>query len=146
MKNYVIVPLEEKYIDDVFLIEKTFFDVENKDVIKNTLSSDTLNYYVLLNEQKNVVGFYECSIVLDEAELFDIAVDKSYQGCGLSKIMIDHLLSVCKEKSVRTIFLEVNTNNIKAINLYTKYGFKEYSLRKNYYGDSDAILMKLDLI
>ena len=26
------------------------------------------------------------------------------------------------------------------------FGFKEYSLRKNYYGDSDAILMKLDLI
>jgi ribosomal protein S18 acetylase RimI-like enzyme len=39
----------------------------------------------------------------------------------------------------------VNTNNIKAINLYTKFGFVEYSRRKNYYGDNDAILMKLDV-
>ena len=88
---------------------------------------------------------YISSIVLDEAELFDIAVDLSYQGKGLSKILMEHFMNICKEKQVRTIFLEVNTNNIKAINLYTKFGFVEYSRRKNYYGDNDAILMKLDV-
>ena len=44
-----------------------------------------------------------------------------------------------------TILLEVNTMNYKAISLYEKYGFKEYGTRKNYYGNSDAILMKKEL-
>lgn len=145
MSKYFIVPLEEKYIDDVFLIEKTFFDMDNMSVIKNTLLSDTLKYFVLLDEFEKVIGFYECSVVLDEAELFDIAVLENYQGYGLSKIMIEHFLNYCKDKGVRTIFLEVNTINTKAINLYKKYGFNEYSVRKNYYGDNDAILMKLEL-
>ena len=144
MENFKIVPLEMKYVDDVFLIEKTFFDLQNSSVIEDSLKSETLNYFVLLEGEK-VVGFYECSIVLDEAELFDIAVDLSYQGKGLSKFLMEHFMSICKEKQVRTIFLEVNTNNIKAINLYTKFGFVEYSRRKNYYGDNDAILMKLDV-
>jgi len=144
MENLKIVPLKMKYVDDVFLIEKTFFDLQNSSVIEDSLKSETLNYFVLLDGEK-VVGFYECSIVLDEAELFDIAVDLSYQGKGLSKILMEHFMNICKEKQVRTIFLEVNTNNIKAINLYTKFGFVEYSRRKNYYGDNDAILMKLDV-
>lgn len=145
MENYKIVPLEEKFVEDVFLIEKTFFDLKNSSVIRDSLSSETLDYFVLLDGE-NVIGFYECSVVLDEAELFDIAIDERYQGKALSKMLMEDLLNRCKEKQVRTIFLEVNTNNIKAINLYTKFGFKEYSRRKNYYGDNDAILMKLELV
>jgi ribosomal-protein-alanine N-acetyltransferase len=145
MENYKIVPLEEKFVEDVFLIEKTFFDLKNSSVIRDSLSSETLDYFVLLDGE-NVIGFYECSVVLDEAELFDIAIDERYQGKALSKMLMEDLLNRCKEKQVRTIFLEVNTNNIKAINLYTKFGFKEYSRRKIYYGDNDAILMKLELV
>ena len=145
MENYKIVPLENRFVEDVFLIEKTFFDLQNSSVIEDSLSSETLSYYVLLEDEK-VVGFYECSIVLDEAELFDIAVSLDYQGKGLSKFLMEHFMALCKEKQVRTIFLEVNTNNTKAINLYTKFGFVEYSRRKNYYGENDAILMKLEIL
>ena len=145
MENFRIEKLEEKYIEDVFLIEKTFFGLENSSVIESSLESETLDYYVLLDGEK-VVGFYECSIILDEAELFDIAVREEYQGKKLSNILMSHLIENCRHRNVRTIFLEVNINNTKAINLYDKFGFKEYSRRKNYYGDSDAILMRLELV
>lgn len=145
MENYRIERLEKKYIEDVFLLEKTFFGLENSSVIESSLSSETLDYYVLLEREK-VVGFYECSVVLDEAELFDIAVKEEYQGKKLSNVLMNHLIENCRHRQVRTIFLEVNINNIKAINLYAKFGFKEYSRRKNYYGDSDAVLMKLELV
>ncbi|MBE5755589.1 MAG: ribosomal-protein-alanine N-acetyltransferase [Clostridiales bacterium] len=145
MENFRIEKLEKKYIEDVFLIEKTFFGLENSSVIESSLESETLDYYVLL-EGRKVVGFYECSIILDEAELFDIALREEYQGKKLSNILMNHLIENCRHRNVRTIFLEVNINNTKAINLYDKFGFKEYSRRKNYYGDSDAILMKLELV
>ena len=144
-ENFEIVELEEKYVNDVFLIEKTFLGLNDSSAILNTLESETLKYFVLLDEKKRVVGFYECSIVLDEAELFDVAVIEEYQGKKLASKLMQHLINRCKEKNVRTIFLEVNTNNNKALGLYNKFGFSEYARRKNYYGDNDAILMKCEL-
>ena len=40
------------------------------------------------------------------------------------------------------IMLEVNENNIQAIKLYNKLGFKEISLRDRYYGEDTAIIME----
>ena len=67
---------------------------------------------------------------------------QDYQRCGYSNVLMEHLIAYCRDNNVSTIFLEVNRNNSKAISLYHKFGFVEYSVRKNYYGDNDAILMK----
>lgn len=130
-------------VENVFEIEKTFFDVTEKNSILGALKSDTLYYFVLKNENE-VVGFLECSIVLDEAELYEIAIKSEFQGKGFSNYLMHFFIDFCKDKNVKTIFLEVNTINSKAISLYKKFGFKEYSVRKNYYGNSDAILMRYD--
>ena len=58
---------------------------------------------------------------------------------------MNHFIELCKEQGCDTIFLEVNSINQKAINLYHKFGFVAYSKRQNYYGENDAILMKLSL-
>ena len=43
-----------------------------------------------------------------------------------------------------SIYLEVNKNNIKALNMYPKLNFKRVSIRKSYYTDGgDAINMQL---
>ena len=42
----------------------------------------------------------------------------------------------------KTITLEVSSKNEAAIALYKKSDFKEVGIRKNYYEDSDAIIMK----
>lgn len=141
MDNVIIKQLEIKMVDDVFQIEKTFFPVTNKDSILVSLNNEHLNYYVLFVGDK-IVGFLECSIVLDEAELYEIAIATEYQGKGYARLLMDFFVDVCNKKKIRTIFLEVNKNNSKAISLYNKFGFVEYYVRKNYYGDSDAILMK----
>ena len=47
------------------------------------------------------------------------------------------------KKNIKTIFLEVGQNNIAAINLYLKFGFEQYGIRKEYYKNKEnAILMK----
>ena len=45
----------------------------------------------------------------------------------------------CKDE---TITLEVSSTNIGALTLYKKCNFKEVGIRKKYYKDSDAIIMK----
>ena len=105
----------------------------------------TFCYFLLLNEDE-LYGFLECSISAPESELYDIAIDKKVQGNGYSKLLMDYYLDFLKTKKCDTVFLEVNNMNMKAINLYKKYGFCEYGQRKNYYGENqDAILMKLKI-
>lgn len=144
MDKTKIEKLKVEQVEDVFEIEKAFFDVTNSSSIEASLSSETLDYFVLKLDEK-IIGFLECSCVLDESELYEIAIKKEYQGKGYSKLLMDYFLSFCKDKKIKTIFLEVNTINNKAIALYEKFGFERYSVRKNYYGENDAILMKLDL-
>ena len=144
MGEFEIVKLTEKYVDDVFYIESELIGKCDKKSILNSINNDNLNYYVLLKNQE-VVGFFECLILPPEIELYDIAVASKFQGKGYSKLMMNYLLSLAKNTSSNTILLEVNSINYKAIGLYEKYGFKKYSERKNYYGNNDAILMRLDI-
>lgn len=143
MEKFRVEKLKKENVESVFQIEKTFFDVQNLDSIDASLNSETLQYFLLFVDE-NLVGFLECSIVLDEAELYEIAIDVKFQGKGYSKILMKFFLDFCENEKVRTIFLEVNKINSKAISLYQKFGFISYGERKKYYGDNDAILMKLE--
>ena len=141
MTKIRIEKLKKENIENVFEIEKTFFDVGSINSIENSFDSKTLEYFVLFLDEI-IVGFLECSVVLDEAELYEIAIKKDFQGKGLSKYLMEYFFEYLKQKNVRTVFLEVNKINSKAISLYQKCGFEAYGDRKNYYGDNDAILMK----
>ena len=46
------------------------------------------------------------------------------------------------EKTNKSITLEVNKNNIPALNLYKKFAFHEVAIRKGYYNGVDGILME----
>ena len=52
-----------------------------------------------------------------------IAVIDEKIGKGLGKIMMEKLISEAMSIKVNQIFLSVDNDNIKAINLYKKYGF-----------------------
>ena len=144
MGNFQIKELKRDLVDSLFFIEREFFDVKNIDSILSSLDSDRLHYFLLFLDEK-LIGFLEFSIVLDEVELYEIAICKEFQGKGYSNKLMDFLFSYCKEHNARTIFLEVNKNNTKAISLYNKFGFSQYSIRKKYYGEDDAILMKCSI-
>ena len=145
MENFVIEKMTEIDVEKVFQIENELLGTSSIETIKNTLKSKTTFYYVL-KVSGEVVGFFECLIISPEAELFDIAVRKNCQGKGYSKFLMDKFLELAKLAECETILLEVNSINNVAINLYEKYNFKKYGIRKNYYGENDAILMKLEMI
>ena len=144
MAGFRIEKLSTDYAQSVFEMENENLGTGDIESILKTIDNKNLNYYVLLSEGA-VVGFFECLILPPEIELYDIVVSKEFQGKGYSKIMMDFLLELAKENNVETILLEVNKMNNRAINLYLKYGFKEYAVREKYYGENDAILMRLEL-
>ena len=142
-ENLKIEKLKKEYIEDVLTIEQSLLGTGQREGIEKTLTGSNLEYFVLFENEK-IVGFFELSVIAPEAELFDIAVKKDSQGKGYASFMMQFLVEYLKEKQCDTIFLEVNKMNVKAVKLYEKFGFKTYAERKNYYGDNDAILMKLE--
>ena len=132
-------------VESVFEIEKSLIGTGSVEDIKKSIESDVLKYFVL-KQNDEVLGFFEMSYLPPEIELFDIAIDTKFQGKGYANLLMNFLIDFAKTKNCETIFLEVNRINKKAISLYNKFGFVEYAVRKNYYGENDAILMKLDLV
>ena len=130
----MIRKMEIKDADSVYRIEnQAFFEPwSKKSLLKELESNSFLSHYVYEYEGR-VVGFYIASHVLDEVEIFTIAVDSAYQKMGIGKAMLAHLIDISKKRNDKEIWLEVSTKNIAAINLYRKFDFKIMGIRKNYY-------------
>jgi len=97
---------------------------------------------VALAPQGEVAGYLCLQLVLDEAEILDVAVDGSRRGRGIGEVLVLSALAFCREKRVALLFLEVRVSNHAAISLYRRLGFRESGRRKCYYENGeDAMLM-----
>ena len=115
----------------------------NYDVLKEELLSDYSKYYTIENISSNeIVGFSGIKIILDEAELMNIVIKKTYRNLGFASKLLDFLISICIKNNITSMFLEVSENNIFAKHLYSKFEFKQISVRENYYNDLAGIIMK----
>lgn len=93
-------------------------------------------------EGETVAGFLILSILLDEGEILDLAVDPRFRGRGYGRLLVEHAIRVCVQKGVTALHLEVRANAVAALSLYRSLGFRESGLRKGYYEEGiDAILM-----
>lgn len=100
---------------------------------------------VVEDEGGQVVAYAVLLCVLDQAELANIAVDPEMRGKGFGGDLLDHLLSVARDRGVRSVFLEVRESNRVALGLYTTRGFEEVGVRKAYYESprEDARVLEL---
>ncbi|EEP92756.1 Ribosomal-protein-alanine acetyltransferase [Yersinia kristensenii ATCC 33638] len=96
-----------------------------------------------------MAGFAITQIVLDEATLFNIAIDPQYQRQGCGRLLLEHVIAQLETRNIVTLWLEVRASNSRAIALYESLGFNEVSVRRNYYpsadGREDAIMMALPM-
>lgn len=103
-------------------------------------------HYIVAVQDEDILGVGGISVVLDEANINNIAVrfDKRNNKIG-SKILLN-LIDISKLLNCSFITLEVNVKNLPAIKLYENFGFKNLGIRKNYYnGQTDAYIMKLEV-
>lgn len=118
---------------------------------ENTFASNQgeryLNYQLMA--EGKMAAFAITQIVLDEATLFNIAVDPAFQRRGLGRELLEHLIDELEKRGVVTLWLEVRASNLAAIALYEQLGFNEATIRRNYYptvdGREDAIIMALPI-
>ena len=116
---------------------------------ENTFASNQGERFInlRLDADGKMVAFAITQVVLDEASLFNIAVDPDFQRRGYGRQLLQHLIDELIKRNVLTLWLEVRASNLPAIALYEQLGFNQVSRRPNYYptasGREDAILMAL---
>ncbi|GHF88202.1 ribosomal-protein-alanine N-acetyltransferase [Amycolatopsis bartoniae] len=78
-----------------------------------------------------------------ESSVHTIAVDEAHQGQGIGTALLRALLARADELRA-PVFLEVRTDNDRAVDLYVRHGFVRIGVRKRYYQPSgaDAYTMK----
>jgi ribosomal-protein-alanine N-acetyltransferase len=92
-------------------------------------------------ESGRITGFLVArTLAPGERELLNLAVGRLNRRRGVAGGLVKSLL----EASPGAVFLEVRESNLAARGLYKSMGFKEVSLRKNYYEapPEAAIVMK----
>ena len=76
------------------------------------------------NGQRKILGVARVSLEPDgkTGEIAFIVTD-AYQGSGLGTKMVDHVLEICKDMGVETVYAIMLPDNYRAINLTKKMGF-----------------------
>lgn len=91
-----------------------------------------------------IAGYLVYSLVLDEAELLNIAVAPALRGRGHGTRLLEYFIETNRGVATR-LLLEVRHSNRAAIDLYNTHGFVKQGVRKGYYptsyGREDAWMM-----
>ena len=135
MKDNIIIYNNKSSIDDLII----FFN-------NCTFNPTLLNYIKYINQYCNklytlsqryelwdmsnlvaLIAVYENNF--PNAYIPIVGVIDKFRGKGLGDLLLNYTLKQIENKRFKKVSLEVYTNNIVAINLYTKYGFIPLKLK-----------------
>lgn len=149
--NVVIIPFSDTCSDAIKTLNlewlTKYFKVEPKDemVLSNPKSEiiDKGGFIFYAQYQGSIVGTVSL-LKIDEVtfELSKMAVSSSVQGIGIGKQMLEHCFEFSKHNNINKLILYSNRSLQSAINLYTKYGFKEIPLEAGIYERADIKMEK----
>ena len=122
--------------DNLSVLDNSFV---SEDLVLSYFDNNPFSKFLVCIVNKTVVGYLYYSDIYDRIEINQITVLNSYRRKGYASLLLSKLISFDKP-----ISLEVRCDNIAAIDLYKKYGFKEVSVRKGYYNGVDGVLMILE--
>ena len=143
------IDIEEMSLNDLEKIKdiliSDFDDFWNYNILKEELESPNSKYIIAKTNDGEIIGFAGIKILVDNADIMNIVVKKSWRNQGVGNLLLTNLISLCKDLNLLSLSLEVNEDNLPAIHLYEKFGFKNIGVRKNYYQDKNGIVMSYKL-
>ena len=122
------------------ILTSDFDDFWNYNILKEELKSKNSKYIIAIINRE-IVGFAGIKIILDESDIMNIVTKKNYRNKGIGSLLLENLITISNNLNLNSITLEVNEENMPAIRLYEKFGFRNLGIRKNYYKDKNGIIM-----
>jgi ribosomal-protein-alanine N-acetyltransferase len=98
-----------------------------------------------------VVGFILSRFAAGEAEILSIAVAPGHRGKGIGRSLLDLHMRRLAGLGIRSLFLEVEEDNVPACRLYRRTGFRAVGRRPGYYRQgrdsaANALILRRDLL
>ena len=106
-----------------------------------------LSYWLVAEENGNVVGYVGSQSVLDAADMMNLAVAPEFRKKGIGRKLVNALAKHLQANGVIALLLEVRVSNEAAISLYTNLGFVQVGRRPRYYRNppEDALILRKEL-
>ncbi|GMO15201.1 MAG: hypothetical protein Ta2E_05960 [Mycoplasmoidaceae bacterium] len=102
----------------------------NFDSLK-TMFSDPYYEFICIRKKGELIG-YTISNISDKVDIIKIFVCENERKKGYGKLMMNYIQKKYKGKKV---ILEVNEDNTGARNFYSRIGFNQVGVRKDYNGE-----------
>ncbi len=80
-----------------------------------------------------LLGYFLAMRGFEEMHLLNITVAPARQGQGWGHMMLDALSLWSRHEGAHWLWLEVRQSNQRALQVYQRYGFRQISIRKDYY-------------
>lgn len=127
------------------ILNSDFDDFWSTEVLKSELNNEN-SFYIVAKYNDEIIGFAGIWKSIDDIHITNIVVKKDFRKNGIGTLLLQKLISLTNQFHYKELTLEVNSSNIPAIKLYSKFGFKKLGIRKKYYNNTDdAIIMTLYL-
>jgi ribosomal-protein-alanine N-acetyltransferase len=137
-------------LDRLYEIEKECFEREafTRQQIAHLLTDyNSLGLVAKVNSE--IVGFVIGMVYIERRSLtghiLTVDVSPTHRRKRVAQNLLQEIEKIFKGKGVRTCHLEVRENNIAALSLYQKLGYKKIARLKNYYGNAHGIYLRKDL-
>ena len=97
----------------------------------------------IATDERGTVAYVLGRMIAPEGEIYRIAVRPDKRQRGIGYRLLDYAVKTSRGRGLESLFLEVRSQNVPAIKLYSSYGFRKAGIRKNYYKNptDDAIVM-----
>lgn len=141
----IIRPMAEADLTSVLDIESASFSVPwTPATFRGLLGRPDAHLRVAEDDEGRIVGYAAVWIVLDQAELGDIAVERGFRGRGIGTRLLEHVFALVRDRGVRELYLEVRVSNEGARRLYERHGFRLVGRRPGYYSrpTEDALVLR----
>ena len=147
MVNYRKMTIAD--VEAVYAIEQaTFPSPWTLDSFYYEMTENQFSHYLVAeDEQHTIVGFCGMWLVIDAAQITNVAVVDVVRGQGIGEGLMREAMHIAKAANMDVMSLEVRVTNTVAQNLYRKLDFQDGGIRKNYYTDNqeDALVMWVNL-
>ena len=142
-----IVSFEDKYAEDMFQLQDNVMpelDKMSKKSFMAEFKEKTRTYFVAKRGEV-VVGYIGLLACDTDQNIVSLATRKDLWGQGIASELMARAIAFAKDNENKTLSLEVDEKNDRAVAFYKKIGFEVTNIRKKYYKDNDALVMFLKI-
>lgn len=136
-----------EHLDRLCEIEMKCFETEafTKQQIAYLLTDS--NSVILVSKVKGeIVGFVIGKTYMDKkpatGQILTIDVSPKHRRKGIGQRLLQEIEKTFKDKGVKMCYLEARENNIVALGLYQKFGYKTVGRLENYYRNAHGIRLR----